>query len=130
MADQPMNTVTHAKMQQARESLAEAQALLEAGADLPFVMNSIYYAMLYPVLALLHARDIIASSRREAILLFEREFIQPGLLDAVYLEALRRSSDLRPSCACEGLRSVTRTDINELLPKAKEFFAAVEALFA
>jgi uncharacterized protein (UPF0332 family) len=124
----PMNALAQTKMQQAREFLDEAEGLLEAGADLPFVLNSIFYAMLYPVLALLHDRGISAPSQGEAMLLFEREFIRTGLLDAQFLEALRQSLDLRPSCDCEGPRSVTRTNIDRLLPQAKEFVARAQTL--
>ncbi len=111
------------RLSQARESLEEAEALLNEGADLNFVMNSLYYAFLYPVLGLLQARRISTPMQSTAISLFEREFVQNGEFDARFMDAIRRAFELRPSCACEGLKKVTREDVTQLLPVARDFLA-------
>jgi uncharacterized protein (UPF0332 family) len=113
------------KLAQARESLEEAGALLDEGADLNFVMNSLYYAFLYPVLGLLQARNIPTPIQRTAIALFEREFVIQGDFDAKFLDAIRRAFELRPSCACESQNEVTRADIEQLTPLARKFLEQV-----
>lgn len=113
------------RLAQARESLAEAGELLDEGADLNFVMNSLYYAFLYPVLGLLQARNIATPTQSIAISLFEREFVESGLFGQRFNDAIHRAFELRPACACEGGRNATREDIEQLLPVAKEFLEQV-----
>ncbi len=45
--------IVRLKLAQAWESLEEAKTLLVQDAEVNFVMNSMYYAFLYPVLGLL-----------------------------------------------------------------------------
>jgi uncharacterized protein (UPF0332 family) len=104
------------KLAKAREALEEVGALLNEGADLNFVMNSLYYAFLYPVLGLLQARNTPTPMQGTAIALFEREFAKSGEFDGHFLDAMRRAFELRPACACEGPKKVTKEDIEQLLP--------------
>jgi uncharacterized protein (UPF0332 family) len=120
------NARIHDKLKQARKFLIEAEALLSEGADLSFVINSLYYAMLYPVLALLGAWKITTYSQSTSISTFDREFIEPGLIDKRFSEALHRASELRPACACEGQKEITREDVERLLSQARDFPDAVE----
>ncbi len=115
-----MKDVARQKLGQAREALEEAGALLTEGADLNFVMNSLYYAFLYPVLGLLQAINVPAPTQGTAIALFERKFVKSGEFDRQFLDAMRRAFELRPSCACQGPKEVTKEDIEQLLPVARE----------
>jgi uncharacterized protein (UPF0332 family) len=123
------NTRIHDKLKHARNFLKEAEALLSEGADLSFVINSLYYAMLYPVLALLGARKITTYSQSASISTFDREFIESGLFDKRFSEALHRAYELRPACACEGQKVITREDTERLLPQALDFLDTVEKYF-
>lgn len=109
------------KLAQAQEALAEADALLAEGADLNFVMNNIYYTFLYPVLGLLQAINVPALMQSTAIDLFEREFVKSGEFDRPFLDAMRRAFELRPACACEERKKITKADIELLLPMARAF---------
>jgi len=120
------NARIHDRLKQARNFLNEAEALLSEGADLSFVVNSLYYAMLYPVLALLGAWKITTYSQSTSISTFDREFIESGLFDKRFSEALHRASELRLSCACEVQKVITREDIERLLPQVRDFPDAVE----
>lgn len=113
------------KLEQAQDALEEAQSLLADGAELNFVINSIYYAFLYPIYGLLQARRIVAPLQSTAIALFEREFVQTGDFDQRFLDAIRRSFELRPSCECEGPKNVEREDVEQLLPVAREFLERI-----
>lgn len=120
-----MREELRSNLEQAQEALLEAQMLLFEGAELNFVINSLYYAFLYPVLGLLKARKTSALTQSTAISLFEREFVQNGEFDPRFLTALRRSFELKPSCACEKQKEVKREDIEQLLPIAREFLERV-----
>ena len=109
------------KLAQARESLEEARALLKEDVDLNFVMNRLYYAFLYTVLGLLQAINVLTPMQGAAIALFEREFVKSGEFEVRFLDAIHRAFELRPACACEGPKKVTKEDIEQLLPVAREF---------
>ncbi len=122
--------VVQNRLKQAWESLEEAKTLLVQDAEVNFVMNSLYYAFLYPVLGLLQARGISAPMQSTAIALFEREFVQTGDIDVRFLDALRKAFELRPACACEGQKKATHQDVEQLLPIAEEFLENVRRIIA
>jgi len=93
-----------------------------------FVMNSLYYAFLYPVLGLMQSRSLSVDMQSTAISLFEREFIATGHIDRRFLDAIRRSFELRPACACEGKKTASPEDVEQLIPVAEEFLAAVKCI--
>jgi len=122
------NIVVQARLKQGRESLEEAKTLLVQDAEVNFVMNSLYYAFLYPILGLLQARGLKAPMQSTAIALFDAEFVQKGDVEQRFLEAVRKAFDLRPACDCEGKQKVAPEDIEQLLPIAEEFLQSVERI--
>jgi uncharacterized protein (UPF0332 family) len=122
------NEVFQERLKRGRESLEEAKALLDHGAEANFVMNSLYYAFFYPLLGLLQTRGMTAPMQSTAIALFEREFVQKGLVEQRFLEAIRTAFNLRPSCDGEGRKKITSEDIEGLLPIAEEFLQSVERI--
>ncbi len=127
MADKYQDAIQN-RLKQAWESLEEAKTLLVQDAEVNFVMNSLYYAFLYPVLGLLQARGISAPMHATAISLFEREYVQPGDIDREFLDVIRRAFELRPACACEGQKKASPEDVEQLLPKAEEFLKKVQRI--
>jgi uncharacterized protein (UPF0332 family) len=121
----PDQELLRSKLEQARDSLQEARSLLEEGAELRFVMNNLYFAFLYPVLGLLKVRGIPADTQSSALSLFEREFVEKGVFERRFLEAFRLAFRLRPACACESPAILTRQDVEDLLPIARDFISAV-----
>jgi len=114
------------KMAQARDAYGEAQGLFADGADLGFVINSLYYAFYYPVLALLHAKNIPAAMQSVSIALFEREFVETGLVERHFYDALRKAFDFKPKCSSGELKIIRRTEIEALLAEAREFLDTVD----
>jgi uncharacterized protein (UPF0332 family) len=114
----------HRRLDHARESLKDAKILFNEGVELSFVMNSLYYSFLYPVLGLIQARGLPAPTQSTAISLFEREYVQTGVFESRFLDALRKAFDLRPACDCQ--RNIVIADIEELMPIAREFLDAVD----
>lgn len=109
------------KLKQAQEALAEAEGLLADGAELSYVVNSMYYAFYYPVLGLLHSRGTPAAMQSVSIALFEREFVQTGIVERRFLDALRTAFELKPKCSTTELKLITRSDVEELMAVAREF---------
>ena len=116
------------KMKQAKEALAEAEGLLADGAELSYVVNSLYYAFYYPVLGLLHAKGTPAAMQSVSIALFEKEFTQTGLIDQRFSESLRRAFELKPKCSTPELKMITRADVETLLADARAFVDMVNRI--
>ena len=112
------------KLAQARDAYEEAKGLLAGGADLGYVVNSLYYACYYPVLALLRAKGIPAAMQTVSIALFEREFVEKGLFERRFLDALRRAFDLKPKCSPGELKMIVRAEVEALMAEASDFIDA------
>jgi uncharacterized protein (UPF0332 family) len=116
------------KLTQAHDALDGARSILTAHMDLDFAANGIFYAMFYAVLALLHKRKLSPSTQNITLSLFDREFVQTGVFDWRYSEAIHRAFELRKTCSCDERKTVTKKDVDDLLPLAEEFLKKVEAV--
>lgn len=109
------------RLQQAEDSLEEARVLQREGMSLRSVMNRLYYAMFYAVLALLQEKQMGASKHIGVISLFDREFIKPGLLDKGLSKVLHRAFELRQKGDYLEAADVTKEDVEEMFPRAIDF---------
>ncbi len=113
------------KLAQAKDAYEEAHGLFADGADLGYVINSLFYAFYYPVLALLHARHIPSAMQSVSIGLFEKEFVETGIFEKREFNSIQRAFNLKPKCSSEGPTMSTRAEVEELLAEAREFLEAV-----
>lgn len=114
------------RLLQARDSIKEADVLLREGMSYRSVMNRLYYAMFYGVLALLQDRQIGTSKHSGAISFFDKEFIKTGKFNREYSKALHRAFELRQKGDYMEQSEVTKQDIDEIRPKAEDFLNKVE----
>ena len=77
MMDERLRELVKLRMQQAGETLHEAQILSAAHAGRGAVSRA-YYAMFYAVLAILATRGLGSSKHSGVISLFDREFVKSG----------------------------------------------------
>jgi uncharacterized protein (UPF0332 family) len=115
------------RLEQARESLKEADVLLAAGMSHRSVMNRLYYAMFYAVLALLQDKQAGTSKHSGAISLFDREFIKTEIFDRKFSKALHRTFELRQKGDYLEQTEVTKLDIDEIRPEAVDFVERAES---
>jgi uncharacterized protein (UPF0332 family) len=113
------------KLKQAREAHEEARGLLADGADLGYVVNSLYYAFYYPVLALLRAKGVPAAMQSVSIALFDREFIQTGVIEQRFSRSFHKAFELKPKCSTPELKMISGNDALALLADARDFIDAV-----
>lgn len=114
------------RLSQAKDSIKEAEVLLNEGLSFRSVINRLYYALFYAVLALLQKKQLGTSKHTGAIALFDREFIKSGILDKELSRTLHRAFELRQKADYMEKMEVTREDIEEMLPKAKAFITEIE----
>lgn len=134
-AQRGVDTVTNreylrSKLAQGADALQEARALFAEGAELGFVMSNLYFAFLYPILGLLKEQGASVTTQNVALTLFEKDLVEKGVYERRFLDAFRRAFELRPACACDAPKVILKQDIEELLPIAQDFLAAVEKLIA
>ena len=109
------------RLEEADNSIKEAEVLLKEGMSLRSVMNRLYYAMFYAVLALLQEKELGTSKHYGAISLFDREFIKSDIFDKELSKTLHRAFELRQKGDYMEQAEVTRNDVDEMFPKTKDF---------
>jgi len=114
------------RLTQARDSIREADVLLQSGMSLRSVMNRLYYSMFYAVLALLQEKEMGTSKHSGAIALFDREYVKTGSFPKEMSRALHRAFALRQKGDYMEETEVTLKDIEEIRPIAEDFVAGVE----
>jgi len=99
------------RLEEADNSIKEAEVLLKEGMSLRSVMNRLYYAMFYAVLALLQEKELGTSKHYGAISLFDREFIKSGVFDKELSKTLHRAFELRQKSDYMEQAEVTKNDV-------------------
>jgi uncharacterized protein (UPF0332 family) len=115
------------RLTQARESIREADILRQYGMSCRSVMNRLYYAMFYTVLALLQYREMGTSKHSGAIALFDREYVHTGDFPRELSKALHRAFELRQKGDYMEEADVTPEDIEEMRPLAEQFVGHAES---
>ncbi|MHB8845394.1 MAG: HEPN domain-containing protein [Nitrospirota bacterium] len=121
------NSLIRHRLEQARESIKEADVLLKAGMSHRSVMNRLYYSMFYAVLALLQDKQAGTSKHSGAISLFDREFIKTEIFDKKFSKALHRAFELRQKGDYMEQAEVAKQDLDEIRPEAVEFVERAES---
>jgi uncharacterized protein (UPF0332 family) len=114
------------RMEQAHETLQEAEILLNASA-LRGAVNRAYYAMFYALLALLATKQLGTSKHSGALALFDREFVKTGVFPRELSRSLHLAFDRRQTHDYGEMTQVSRQIAEETLTDAQTFVAAVES---
>lgn len=114
------------RLTQARDSIREADVLRQTGMSCRSVMNRLYYAMFYTVLALLQYRELGTSKHSGAIALFDREYVRTGDFPKELSKALHRAFELRQKGDYMEEAEVTPEDVAEMRPLAERFVGEAE----
>lgn len=125
MKPEQLEDLLRFRMEQAHETLHEAEILLD-GAALRGAANRAYYAMFYALLGLLATRQLGASKHSGAISLFDREFVKMGLFPRELSRALHLGFDRRQRYDYGEMIPLTGEIAEETLRDARIFVVAVE----
>jgi uncharacterized protein len=104
-ASEKMRDLALNRLQQAEESLDEAQFLFDGGKSLRSVINRLYYAMFYAILALLIFEPFGSSKHSAVLSYFNLNFIKNGRIPKELGRAVNKAFELRQ-----------RGDYKEILP--------------
>ena len=115
------------KLSRARESLAEAEVMLQT--DHPHgAANRIYYACFYAVTALLLTRDLSSSKHSGVIALFNQHFVKAGLVSVDMGKFYSRMFDNRVESDYADWVELEGQDMQAEFTFAEEFIAQITAL--
>lgn len=125
MKEEILSLIRH-RLEQAEDSINEAKLLQKEGMSFRSVMNRLYYAMFYSVLALLQQKGIGTSKHIGAISLFDKEFIKNGAFDKELSKRLHRAFELRQKSDYLEQTEISEQDIEEMFPKAVDFVNTIK----
>lgn len=126
MKPEQLEDLLRYRMEQAHETLREAEILLDESA-LRGAINRAYYAMFYALLALLATRQLGTSRHSGALALFDREFVKTGVFPRELSRSLHLAFDRRQRHDYGEMTLVSYEIAEETLTEAKNFVAAIEA---
>ena len=116
------------RLQEAEETLADAEKMIETALSPRSIINRAYYAMFYAILALFLHRDINPKTSKHSgvISIFDREFVHAGSIDAQYSKALHKMFDARQQADYKELVTVSAEDAAGYVTLAKDFVQALK----
>lgn len=115
------------RLQRARETLSDAEKYMEE-VSLNSSVNRIYYAMFYAVNALLVSSGLSSSKHSGVRALFNREFVNKGLVSKKNGRFYFEMSKRRDTGDYRDFVEFKKKDVTEWLGKAKQFVSEIEKI--
>jgi uncharacterized protein (UPF0332 family) len=115
-------------MQQAEDSLDEARFLFEGHKSTRSVINRIYYAMFYAILALLIYEPFGSSKHTAVLSYFNLNFVKKGLMPIELGRAVNKAFDLRQRADYRELPNITQAQVEPYFVQTRRFIDAVRDL--
>ena len=126
MIDERLKELIKLRMQQAKETLHEAQILAGEHTGRGAV-NRAYYAMFYAVLAVLATKGLGSSKHSGTISLFDREFVKPGELARELSRSLHKAFEHRQRADYGELIQLDEQVVTRVIEEAGAFIQNVKA---
>jgi uncharacterized protein (UPF0332 family) len=123
---QDVELLVHHRLKQAEDTIQDAQLLLQCQGTLYGIINRIYYAMFYAVLALLQSAGKGSSKHAGVISLFDSEFVHKGAFHKELSASLHKIFDLRLTADYKVTEPVPRDAMQPLVDEAQVFVAAIK----
>jgi uncharacterized protein (UPF0332 family) len=128
MTQDPSEQLIQYRLQQANESLKEADTLYQASFWRGAV-NRAYYAMFYAVLALTVLRQEVTSKHSGAITFFDREFVKSKIFPTELSKSLHLAFQRRQENDYGEVFTVSQQEAQHALKDAHTFVTAIRQYF-
>lgn len=115
------------RLEKARNTLSDAKKYIK-DATLDSTVNRIYYAMFYAVNALLITKGLSSSKHSGVRALFNREFINKGLIEKEGGEFYSEMFDRRQKGDYKDFVKFKKEDVEDWLKNAEKFISKIEEL--
>jgi len=113
------------RLEKARNTLSDAKQYLQ-GATLESTVNRIYYALFYAVNALLITKGISSSKHSGVRALFNKEFVNKGLIEKQLGKFYADMFDTRQAGDYKDFVSFKKEDVEIWLSQAEQFVEKVQ----
>ena len=113
------------RLEQARETLEEADALREHGLWRGLINRS-YYAMFYAVLALGVFKQVVLTKHSQAIAFFDKEFVKTGIFPRELSRSLHLGFDQRQVNDYGDIWTVSQTEAEAVFSEARLFVESID----
>lgn len=116
------------RLQQAEETLLDAEKMLEAGLSPRSIINRTYYSAFYSVLALFLKNDVtLKTSKHSGIIsIFDKQFISTGQIEKRYSRILHKMFNARQESDYREFVELTLEDATEFVRLATEFLEGIK----
>lgn len=114
------------RLGQAKEAIDDAVFLFDNNRGLRSVVNRIYYAMFYAVLALLVTEPFQGSKHSGVIGYFNKRFIREGIFPTDTGKYLNLAFEARQESDYKEFSELTKENVQELLEHATAFIEEVK----
>lgn len=121
------NALTRYRIEQAKETITEAELLL-AHKKFRAAINRIYYAMFYMVLALGLKEGFETSKHAQLIGWFNKTFVKDERIARKYGKMLTETFDLRNQSDYDAYIQLEENDVRQRYEETKAFITALEHL--
>jgi uncharacterized protein (UPF0332 family) len=119
------------RIEQAEETLSDAEKMLKNHLSPRSILNRAYYSMFYALLALYIDKgiDIKTSKHSGVISIFDKEFVHLGKIEKDFSKILHRSFLMRQEGDYKELVKISQDDAVRGVEDAQKFLNAIKALF-
>ena len=124
--DEKKDSLVRYRLEQAKEAIDDAVFLFENNRGLRSVVNRIYYAMFYAVLALLVTEPFQGSKHSGVIGYFNKRFIREGVFPPEAGKYLNLAFEARQESDYKEFSELTTENVQELLSHARTFIEEVK----
>jgi uncharacterized protein (UPF0332 family) len=116
------------RLKQAKETLSDAEKMLQGKFSQRSIINRAYYSMFYAVLALFLKNDIILKTTKHSgiISIFDKEFVHTGEIDKQYSKILHKMFDARQEGDYKEFVELSAEDATEFVKLAREFVEGIK----
>lgn len=126
MSRDNVNVINY-RVNRAKEGLEDAQALANSN-SWNGVANRLYYACFYMVSALLLKNNLISKTHKGTKTLFQKEFVQTGVIDLSGGRFYQHIFNLRNEGDYEDLVTFTEAEIKPLIAETEAFLAELKTI--
>ena len=126
MTDQ--DTLFQYRMQQAEETIADAQKMLESNVSPRSITNRAYYGMFYAILALFVKENVAVKTSKHAgiITIFDREYVHAGKIEKDFSKILHKMFDARQEADYKELIDISIESAQKYVGQAKVFLNCIK----
>ncbi len=126
MTDEHRKELADYRLQQARETLQEAEGLF-AMSLWRGTINRAYYAMFYAVLALAVLRQQVTSKHSGVLAFFDREFVKTGIFPKELSHSFHRAFESRQTNDYGEIFTLSGEEAKQTLEEARNFVSSIES---